>query len=183
MRIGEAESIVLLVTVQPVDGKPILSREEKRAVRTLLGEAWKMILQQEGIGAFMSMQNGKRKEANTFARSAIDNLQEFLDAADRGESITARRVKLNLEPRDYTPQEVRMTREKLRLSQAVFAQFMGVSSKAVEAWESGANPPPGPVCRTLEAINLNPRAFFQMHLCASATRNTRKVKLREIAGR
>ncbi len=105
---------------------------------------------------------GVRKE--TFGESAIDSLREFVDASDRGELITVRRVKLNLEPRRYTPEEVRWTRERLRVSQAVFAMLMGVSPKAVEAWEAGTNPPKGPVCRLLEEINIDPMAFLRRHL-------------------
>lgn len=117
--------------------------------------------------------SGHRRSKKSFVGSAIDNLKEFIDAADRGEPITARRVKLNLEPRDYTPEEVRLTREKLRLSQSVFAQLLGVADKTVEAWESGTNAPPGPVCRLLEEINLNPMDFLRRHLGGSATREGR----------
>lgn len=127
----------------------------------------------ERHGGQMAAKNGKRKE-KTFGASVIESLKDFLDAADRGEQITVRRVKLNLEPRPYTPEEVRMTREKLRVSQAMFAQLMGVSPKTVEAWESGDNPTSGPVCRLLEDINIDPMAFLHRHLSRSATRQTGK---------
>src|SRR5258706_11487733 len=127
----------------------------------------------------MSERKVKRKEGETFGESAIDSLEEFLDAADRGEVITVRRVKLDLEPRLYPPAEIKWTRERLRVSQAVFAQLMGVSPKTVEAWESGKNPPPGPVCRLLEEINLNPKGFLNRHLSRSAKRKTAKRSIRE----
>jgi DNA-binding transcriptional regulator YiaG len=131
----------------------------------------------------MRGRKGTRKEGETFGESVIDSLKDFLDAADRGELITVRRVKLNLEPRRYTPAEVKWTRERLRVSQAMFAQLMGVSPKAVEAWESGTNPPSGPVCRLLEEINLDPMAFLQRHLGGSATRKTAQHRSRQMTAR
>jgi DNA-binding transcriptional regulator YiaG len=128
----------------------------------------------------MPKKNGTRKERKSFDQSAIDNMKDFLDAADRGEPITARRVKLNLEPRDYTCEEVKLTRERLRLSQSVFAQLLGVSNKTVEVWESRDNAAPGPVCRLLEEININPMAFLHRHLAESATRKTRSFDLRGV---
>lgn len=107
-----------------------------------------------------------RKE--TFGESVIHSLRDFIDATDRGELITVRRVKLNLEPRQYTGSEIKWTRERLRVSQAVFARLMGVSAKAVEAWEGDTNVPTGPVCRLLEEININPMGFLQRHLVQSA---------------
>ena len=88
-------------------------------------------------------------------------------------------MKLNLEPRQYTAEEIKWTRERLRVSQAVFAQLLGVSIKSVEAWESGTNPPPGPVNRLLEEINLDPMAFLHRHLSKSATRVSGKRRMRE----
>jgi putative transcriptional regulator len=112
-------------------------------------------------------QKGVRKD--TFGESVINSLRDFNNAVDRGDVITVRRVKLNLEPRRYAPDEIKWTREEqLRVSQAVFAQLVGVSVKAVEAWESGKNPPSGPVCRLLEEININPMAFLERHLGKSA---------------
>jgi len=35
------------------------------------------------------------------------------------------------------------------MTQAVFALFMGVSVKTVEAWESGRTHPTGPACRLI----------------------------------
>jgi putative transcriptional regulator len=117
----------------------------------------------------MSGPKRKKVRKETFGDSVISSLREFINAVDRGESITVRRIKLNLEPRDYAPEEIKWTRENLRVSQTVFARLMGVSVKTVEAWEAGKNRPTGPVCRLLEEININPMAFLRRHLESSAT--------------
>ena len=38
------------------------------------------------------------------------------------------------------------------MTQRVFANYMGVSPKTVEAWESGINHPVGPACRLLSLL-------------------------------
>ena len=39
------------------------------------------------------------------------------------------------------------------MTQAVFASYMGVSKKTVEAWESGKTHPTGPACRLLNILS------------------------------
>jgi len=51
--------------------------------------------------------------------------------------IRRRKVVLNLEPTKYSPALVKETRRKLGMSQVLFAQFLGVSARAVQAWEQG----------------------------------------------
>ena len=38
------------------------------------------------------------------------------------------------------------------MTQKIFADYMGVSPKTVEAWESGINHPVGPACRLLSLL-------------------------------
>lgn len=49
----------------------------------------------------------------------------------------------------YSSQEIRQIRQELGYTQALFAEYFGVSSKTVEAWESGRNRPSGPSRRLL----------------------------------
>lgn len=46
---------------------------------------------------------------------------------------------------------------KARPSQEVFAQYMGVSVKTVEAWEAGRNHPEGAACRLLAMTKADPQ--------------------------
>ncbi len=41
----------------------------------------------------------------------------------------------------YTAEEIKQIRESMNITQKTFARVMGVSSKTVEAWESGRNIP------------------------------------------
>lgn len=56
----------------------------------------------------------------------------------------------------YKAKEIKQIRTKLDLSQSAFSNIIGVSKKAVEAWESGKNIPKGPAQRMLELLDKEP---------------------------
>jgi putative transcriptional regulator len=66
--------------------------------------------------------------------------------------FTCHKVGLNLAPTDYTAATVRETRRKLDCSQAIFAQFLGVSIGAVRNWEQGVNAPEHAARRLMDEI-------------------------------
>ncbi|MCA9116911.1 MAG: helix-turn-helix domain-containing protein [Planctomycetaceae bacterium] len=98
----------------------------------------------------------------------VGGLQAFAEALkeDR-ESIpkkfNSRNMSLNLEAQAYSPQRVREARAALGASQAVFALFLGVSVKTVQAWEQGENPPQHIACRMMDEILHDP-AYWQQRL-------------------
>ncbi|MBO5429336.1 MAG: helix-turn-helix domain-containing protein, partial [Peptococcaceae bacterium] len=47
-------------------------------------------------------------------------------------------------------------RKELGMTQVLFAGFMGVSTKTVEAWEAGRNMPDGPARRILAMLQIDP---------------------------
>lgn len=58
--------------------------------------------------------------------------------------------------RAYSAMEIKEIRNKLQMTQAVFALFMGVSKKTVEAWEAGQNTPSGASLRLLFLADNDP---------------------------
>ena len=88
---------------------------------------------------------------------------KLADTEDIGKQFTCRTVKLNLVPTAYDDKAVKETRRRLNASQAIFAQFLGVSVSAVRDWEQGLKPPSGPACRLMDEINGNP-PYFQERL-------------------
>lgn len=58
--------------------------------------------------------------------------------------------------REYEACEIKAIRNGLGMTQAVFALFMGVSKKTVEAWEAGRNMPDGPARRLLAMVQADP---------------------------
>lgn len=88
-------------------------------------------------------------------KSIITGLEEAV--AHETKNGKARKVKLTIVPvSEFKAQEIKGLRNKLGMTQVVFASFMGVSPKTVEAWESGRNTPEGPARRLLEMVKADP---------------------------
>ena len=65
----------------------------------------------------------------------------------------ARETTYIIEPvREFSGMEIRQIRRDAGMTQAVFAYYMGVSKKTVEAWEGGRTHPTGPVFRLLNIL-------------------------------
>lgn len=58
--------------------------------------------------------------------------------------------------KEYSAVEIKSIRSRLCMTQTVFAHFMGVSKKTVEAWEAGYNTPNGPSLRLLSMVEKDP---------------------------
>lgn len=54
----------------------------------------------------------------------------------------------------YTSAQVKNIREKIGLTQKLFAKYIGVSTKTVEAWEAGRNKPSDPSNRLLWLLDM-----------------------------
>ena len=57
----------------------------------------------------------------------------------------------------YNADEIKNIRNAAGMTQVLFAAFLGVSVKTVEAWESGRNKPAGPACRLLTMTRDDPK--------------------------
>lgn len=77
-------------------------------------------------------------------------------AYERGEPIDLRVRTLSAPPKPMKPQEIRRIREDLNASQSLFAQFLCVSTKAVQAWEQGTRRPNRTALRLLGIAKTNP---------------------------
>ncbi len=100
----------------------------------------------------------------------VGRLGTFRDAVRAGgisDKFTCRKIELDLKPKKYTGEDVRQVRDILGVSQAIFAEFIGVSAKAVQGWEQGKAPPHGAACRLMDEIRLKP-AYWKDRLAESA---------------
>ncbi len=71
-------------------------------------------------------------------------------------TLKARKTKMSITPvAKFSAQEIKDIRHKTGLSQAMFAKYMGVSVKTVEAWEAGRNHPDGAASRLLSLTQAN----------------------------
>ena len=60
-------------------------------------------------------------------------------------------------PQKLTSKEIVALREQLKQSQAVFARFLNVSVKAVQAWEAGTRNPSGAALKLLSIARKDPQ--------------------------
>jgi putative transcriptional regulator len=95
--------------------------------------------------------------------SIFDEIKAGLEQAIEYEkgNIKAKKTVLSVSPIDeFTPSEIKAIRADTGLTQVLFAKYMGVSVKTVEAWEAGRNHPDGAACRLLSITRKDP-AFPQ----------------------
>lgn len=112
----------------------------------------------------MTGKRARTRKVNA-GRQVVRGLTGLRDALAIGTELptrfTMRTVELAIEPRDWTPAEIKALREQLRASQSVFAKLLGASTKAVQAWEQG-NPMSPMARRLLECIQKNPDPWKEM---------------------
>ena len=94
-----------------------------------------------------------------FSVKVYDGIMQGLEEAvayNKGK-IKARTNTISVEPvPDFEAKEIKSIRNELGMTQVLFAGFMGVSPKTVEAWEAGRNMPDGPARRILSMLKIDP---------------------------
>ena len=87
--------------------------------------------------------------------SLFDDLQEGLqEAIDYEKGLgSAKTTTYVIAPiKKYTNEEIKKVRNRAGMTQTVFANYMGVSKKTVEAWELGRTHPTVPAYRLLDIL-------------------------------
>ena len=87
--------------------------------------------------------------------SLFDDLREGLEEAisyEKGTGKAKTKTYMILPVNEYSNKEIREIRMKAGMTQSVFASYMGVSKKTVEALECGRTHPTGPVFRLLDIL-------------------------------
>jgi DNA-binding transcriptional regulator YiaG len=64
-------------------------------------------------------------------------------------------------PKPMQPAEIRALRERINVSQTFFAHALNVSTKTVQAWESGARTPDGGNLKLLRLSEEHPEIVFK----------------------
>ncbi len=93
--------------------------------------------------------------ANSVFDSIMTGLNEAIEDA-KSEKPILKRHKVSIEPvKQYSSDEIKSIRHSTGMSQKVFAGYMGVSDKTVEAWEAGTNHPSGAASRLLRMMEMD----------------------------
>ncbi|WP_027396062.1 helix-turn-helix domain-containing protein [Anaerovibrio lipolyticus] len=86
--------------------------------------------------------------------TALD--EAILDAKSGNKILNSETVSIEIEPLvEYSADTIKDIRKRTGLTQALFAKWIGVSTRTVEAWESGRNKPSGPSSRLLSLLQQN----------------------------
>jgi putative transcriptional regulator len=81
-------------------------------------------------------------------------MQGLTEAVDYQQGkINARKTRLSIKPvATFNNADIKRIRQRIGLSQVMFASSLGVSPKTVEAWENGRNKPERASRRLLEIV-------------------------------
>jgi putative transcriptional regulator len=92
---------------------------------------------------------------NSVYESIMLGLTEAVEDAKSSDKKLKRRVVSIIPVKEYGAEQVKQIRKSTGMSQKVFASYMGVSAKTVEAWEAGINRPSGAASRLLSMLEMN----------------------------
>src|ERR1700733_6269376 len=105
----------------------------------------------------LPIQNKRRRRRA--AEDIMHGLRELADAIETGvplqDRFTVRTIKIP-EPGKFSPAAVRKLRDQLGMSQAVFADLLGVSRVWVQSWERGIRQPSPLARRLMDTIRASP---------------------------
>lgn len=114
------------------------------------------------------MKATKKGTAPRVADQILEGLKEAV-AFERGELadvrvdrvlITARAASATPPPEFKSDRIIDLRKNKMGVSQAVFASALNVSPETVRAWEQGRNSPGGPALRLLEIAEAQPTVIL-----------------------
>lgn len=109
------------------------------------------------------------------SKSITKGLKEAIEY-EKG-SVSARTAKVRVEPLvRFDKAEIKAIRNNTQMTQVVFARFLGVSPKTVEAWEAGRNMPDGPARRMLSMLKQDPNIPVKYKIVERSETSTPDIK-------
>ncbi len=92
-------------------------------------------------------------------KEAIGNTVQSLIKSGAKTSFSAKDLKelgVNIPEVNITAKDIKEIREKVNMSQSVFAKVLNVNSSSVKQWEQGKRNPSGSTKVLLELLKMNP---------------------------
>jgi putative transcriptional regulator len=122
-------------------------------------------------------------KAETFAE-LVGSMSEALEHARGKRSL--RTTALPRPPAPFDRRAVKRVRTRLKASQTVFAGYLNVSAKLVQAWEAGRRRPEGPALVLLHIAARQPGVLETIRQAAgrrtARTGSTTKIARNAVAG-
>ncbi len=105
----------------------------------------------------------RQTKSSSFFEEAMAALAGAIDDLRGNHDLVTRRRVLVDPPQPIPPEAVaRLRKDKLKVSQSVFAQLLNVSLQTVHAWEQGRNKPSGIALRLIRLIEANPHILTDL---------------------
>lgn len=92
---------------------------------------------------------------STYYEDLVTSLEEAIVDASAQDKKLSRRVVTVIPVKEYKSEQIKQIRNSTGLSQKLFASYLGVSNKTVEAWERGINQPSGAASRMLHMMEMD----------------------------
>ncbi|MBL8180539.1 MAG: helix-turn-helix domain-containing protein [Blastocatellia bacterium] len=102
----------------------------------------------------------KSEEKNEFFESMKSGLLASIEHA-KGERRDLRTTTLPSPPKELSADEIAAVRNRLNVSQAVFARYLNISPKTVQSWEQGHGKPNGASLKLLSIARKNPKVLIE----------------------
>lgn len=105
------------------------------------------------------------RDSSTLGQQLIKSVEEAV-RIQRGQAPPASLTRYTaavakvVPPPHYLPDRIRGIRDRMALSQPVFAAALNVSPETVRAWEQGKREPEGPTLRLLEVAEQHPEVLL-----------------------
>ena len=107
----------------------------------------------------MHAKKKSRQMANDIMAGVAELSAMLRDGATFEERFTVRVLQIP-RPGEYSPAAVVKLRKKMGMSQALFADLVGVSRVLVQSWERGVRDPSPMACRLLDTIRRDPAGWL-----------------------
>lgn len=101
--------------------------------------------------------------------SIMAGLNEAVEDAETNGKKLKRTIVSVIPVKEYSADEVKSIRRTTGMSQKVFASYMGVSDKTVEAWEAGTNKPSGAASRLLNMMEMDDNLISEFPFVKTAS--------------
>lgn len=116
-------------------------------------------------------------DQKTFAE-LLESANEVLAHAKGKRDL--RTTELPPPPRPVDAGGVRRLRKRLKMSQAVFARYLNVSTKLVQAWEADRRTPDGPALLLVRLVERNPALVLSSWTLVTSRRARAKREPRNV---
>jgi putative transcriptional regulator len=135
------------------------SELQAKMVARLVDEATSM--QESKKGGTSKKRRTQKKQLPSGGAKIVAALEEAIEAMRAGRPLNVRTYHFAFPLREYSANDVRRVRGLFRMSQTVFADFLGVDANTIQSWEQEARPVSNLARRFLSEIEADPEYWQQ----------------------